>query len=442
MYIDIFILILLFSIVLSTLIFFYKKEGWTSPINIFGGWLIFFIFFDAIYSIINGTYGPGPNIRYNLEELDIAISLILWTFSFYLFILGVLLSNKHSYSLSYSSKIYFIKNNKIYMIFGLLITILGVYLIINKALTLGYPIIILPQIRNLIFNNGGYLLIFIQFLPISLMFYFINKMLIKKINLKILFISILIIATLFLSLGSRSLLIYSFILPIMLIYHLLYKRISIKKILIFITILLLLMVLFRTLIRDIHFQKNSSYTVTQVLTHNFMELPKFIWGGYEVSSFDGSIDVIKKTDTFIMGESIANALVSFIPRSLWKDKPKGGGNTIYTSIYYPSFYSSMNAEYSISGVGDLYLNFSIFGMLLFFIFGILYGFLYKKLKISIKKKISYSSLYILIYSIFIFRFFSFLRGDMFNFIGQGMTALIPIVIIFLIINISNRRIKI
>ncbi len=443
MFLDWLVLFLVSFFVGYLIIKFYNYDGWTNPIVIIGGWVFFFIIFDALYILISRTFGPSDFTRYPIEDFEIAQSLLLWFFSFFFFVIGIILSKyiigfSHSkYSLDHIPK----KRKNIFLIIvASFFTLLGFLLIFRKVHNMGYLISDMPQIRNLIFQDGGLLLILIQFLPIALLLYLGDKFIRgERIKISIL-LAILISSIISLSLGSRSILIYGFILPLITMYHLLYKKIQIKKIFfIGIIAILLIVVLYRTLSRDIYFQRNINISTQEVLLNNFTSLPTFIWGGFEVSSLDGTIDVIRKTDEFIMGKSIINASVSFIPRSIWADKPLGGGNAIYTSTYYPSFYSSMNAEYSISGVGDLYLNFSYFGIVFFIIFGFFYGLLYYIMKKMLINNNQMSTLFVLIYSLFIYRFFSFLRGDLFNFIGQGVATMLPLIIIAVIYLIPNMK---
>jgi oligosaccharide repeat unit polymerase len=438
------LVLFLVSIFLSYFILrFYNYDGWTHPVVIVGGWMVFFIFFDALYILITRTFGPGQFTRYPIEDLEIAQSLLLWFFAFCFFVIGVILAKYiigFAKAKSNSNHILKKRSNIFLIIIATFFTLFGFFLIIQKVHSMGYSINAMPQIRNLIFHDGGLLLILIQFLPVALLLYLGDKFA-RKEHIKIsIFFALLISSIISLSLGSRSILIYGFILPLLTMYHLLYKKIQIKKIFfIGVISILLIVVLYRTLARDIHFQDNINVSTQEVLLNNFTSLPQFIWGGFEVSSLDGTIDVIRKTHDFIMGESVMNALVSFVPRSIWVNKPLGGGNTIYTSTYYPSFYSSMNAEYSISGVGDLYLNFSYFGIFFFIVFGFFYGLLYYYMKQMLTSYNQMVTLATLIYSLLIYRFFSFLRGDLFNFIGQGIASLIPLLAIAIIYLIPNMK---
>jgi len=442
MLIDYLIAIFLTLFIVSIIYYYYKNDTWTNPIVIIGAWYLFFIYFDAFYCLADGYYGPGEYNRYKLDSSLVTISLILWTGSFIMFTFGYIFSKKIlKTKINNNYQIIKKRKNFVVILVSTFFTLIGFYLIINKINFMGYTIFQLPELRNLIFNKGGYLLVLIQFLPIAIILYFINSILQKEIKIKFLIISSILVSAIYLSIGSRSMLIYNFVLPLLTVYHLMYKKIPIKKImLIGVVSFFLIVVVFRSLTRDVYFAVNNNLSPQEVIINNVKELPKFIWGGYEASSLDGTIDVIIKTNEFLMGETILYAMVSFIPRSLWKEKPAGGGNTIYTSTYYPSFYANKNAEFSISGVGDFYLNFYVLGFVFFVFFGFIFGYLYNLLRKSLLNNNVYTNLIALIYTIFIFRFFSFLRGDLFNFIGQGMTTLIVILIVYIIYHFSNKRI--
>ena len=86
------------------------------------------------------------------------------------------------------------------------------------------------------------------------------------------------------------------------------------------------------------------------------------------------IDSVEESGKFLLGESYAGALLFFIPRSIWENKPRGGGAYAASIINYGSAdrgYTS--ASYPISAPAELFLNFWFFGVI---IGGLLTGILY------------------------------------------------------------------
>lgn len=86
------------------------------------------------------------------------------------------------------------------------------------------------------------------------------------------------------------------------------------------------------------------------------------------------IDSVEESGQFLLGESYVGALLFFIPRSVWENKPRGGGAYAASIINYgfaDRGYTS--ASYPISAPAELFLNFWFFGVV---IGGLLTGLLY------------------------------------------------------------------
>ncbi|MCZ4581841.1 O-antigen ligase [Gordonia amicalis] len=64
------------------------------------------------------------------------------------------------------------------------------------------------------------------------------------------------------------------------------------------------------------------------------------------------------------GNTYLASFAWFVPRGLWPGKPGGGANTWFTQTLLPRFYGPERVETSVSVVGEAYLNFSWFGLVL------------------------------------------------------------------------------
>ncbi len=82
MFLDWLVLFLVSFFVGYLIIKFYNYDGWTNPIVIIGGWVFFFIIFDALYILISRTFGPSDFTRYPIEDFEIAK---VYSYGFFLF---------------------------------------------------------------------------------------------------------------------------------------------------------------------------------------------------------------------------------------------------------------------------------------------------------------------------------------------------------------------
>ncbi|NRP59897.1 O-antigen polymerase [Marinobacterium sp. xm-d-564] len=448
-----FVFILTISLFFLLVVKKYSAISIFHPVTMVGLWMIFFICGDAFYIRYSGYYGPSNFEQYPIHSLQVSYALLIWFIAFLLFILGVELSRlrgsrKNSalgFSRNTDHELNFIDDTPRRRVLGVVAAfslLLAFYLIVMKIIAGGFTLAQAPHVRNFIFRESGFFLVLIQLFLIYLLVEVGSSVLMGEFSRKLIFFSTVAATAITLFFGMRSLLIYLYILPVLFFLDLTKYKLSIGRLVLFAIFgIFFIAILYRSLARDIYFSANEGLSAFEVFYQNLINFPQFLWGGFEISSLDGTIDIISLEHGLLLGESLFNGLVAFVPRFFWEGKPLGGGNTMYTDEFYPGFYSTMNAEYSLSGVGDLYWNFSVFGVVVFLIFGFVLGLVYFRTLRYVynTNRLSLAALSMSLYAIILFRFFSFLRGDLFNFVSQLFTALIPVVLVYIILVVGFRR---
>lgn len=128
-----------------------------------------------------------------------------------------------------------------------------------------------------------------------------------------------------------------------------------------------------------------------------------------------------------LGHQLLGNLLFFIPRTLWPSKPIGSGAMIAHELGWK--FSNVSCPY----IGEGYVNFGIFGILIFpIILGIItkfsdLGYIY--IKKNNNKKITFIEL---IYPFSIGFLFFILRGDLLSSLSYYIGFMIPIIIIYII----------
>jgi oligosaccharide repeat unit polymerase len=143
-----------------------------------------------------------------------------------------------------------------------------------------------------------------------------------------------------------------------------------------------------------------------------------------------------KPDNYLYGQTYFAALVGFIPRSLWKDKPFGGGPYMQNLISAGSYdQNGTNISSTTTGVlAELYLNFGIVGMVLGpFLFFVLIIVLFKVVFIF------NGVLFVALFSALLFRVFGYINAEFFGVTSHIITLLAAAIIIKLIIGFSDEK---
>ena len=164
----------------------------------------------------------------------------------------------------------------------------------------------------------------------------------------------------------------------------------------------------------------------------FPFLDKFrSWGGYDTfnfkidwswlkeSHFDAYQNFVRtiEVDFVTYGSQLKGALLFFIPRSIWEDKPIGSGSSLAHKMDY------VFAGISMPFIGEGYVNFGLMGSLIFMLFlGILIGNL-DRVAWNLKR-LNKDCLFLYYYYFLFGLVFFLMRGDLINSITfiSGMTA--------------------
>jgi hypothetical protein len=414
-----------------------NRTNWTHPIVLITGWQVVFIFFDAVYTILTGVYGPGEFNRYLLDPNVATLAIVGWALlylatmtSFGVLSVGSSSDASENGSLALRLPVGS-SDEKVWRIalgctlpLAFLISVATIVFIARSNAASMYDV---WANRNLIFSDGGgVLLIGTQVFRYALLVWLALRWRAGASTAKGVFYSLVLVALLLeLALNSRSSVVFGFFLPLLVVYDRYASALSVKKILVVaFAVLILFGVGYRTIARDQFFETNQGLSLPQLLVQNVTDLPSFFWGGFEAASLDGTIDILDKyRHTRLSGETLFNAMSAPVPRPLWEEKPRGGANTEYTEAYYPSVYGAVRTEYSASLAGELYMNFGFAGMVLG---GVLLGIWLRMLK-SLHDSGSVFAL--VVYGVAIGRTFSMLRGDAFNFVGQLFSSLLALFVV-------------
>jgi hypothetical protein len=119
-------------------------------------------------------------------------------------------------------------------------------------------------------------------------------------------------------------------------------------------------------LRQRQFAPDANAGVLSATGAALSDLPGTMLGGTDARPFD-SVLYLRSPDAErvspLDGETYAAAWTYFVPRKLWPEKPFGGGNAWFTSVFAPRFYGSDRVETSVSAVGEAWANFRWLGVL-------------------------------------------------------------------------------
>ncbi|MBW3583339.1 MAG: oligosaccharide repeat unit polymerase [Euryarchaeota archaeon] len=407
---------------------------WASPVALFCIWIFIFIFGDGIYTLIYQNFGPAEHYRFKVSDASLAYGVSLWAISLLFFMFGYYAIEKRKKSLPAIPKSRLQWGYSplfLSLFFSLIISIFTILYVLVQGYSLGYNLAETISLRNHWFQDGGgFLLIFIQVFKfgvlVAALAVFRSK---DRAKNRILIILILFALILDALTGSRSAIVYGFLLPLAMIYHVVKKPISSKKLVaVGIVLFLLVGVVYRTAVRDQFFERNEGEPINTILWENLGRMPELFWGGAEATSLDGTIDLIERMPEqleFQHGKTHIAGVTAPIPRPFWPGKPLGGGNSVYTSSFYPEDYGEIRVEFSASFVGELYMNYGAIGVP---VGSAVVG----GASASLYQWGRRSDLNFLIAVVIISRMFSLWRGDLFNFIGQIVIQLLAIMLFLLI----------
>lgn len=362
---------------------------------------LYFILIFFIRSVSDSIFGSiflgSPPFEYSIIKAWIlAISYLLISFVF--FIYGYT-SKAYSIIVKYLPSLpthWNIKKTKI-ALFTIIFTTIGMTFYYLRSVG-GLKLYLLN--KTLFLSSLGSFIVFFlnQFLTFSLLISFVLS---KNKKLNILVPIILLVLTLSSGLitGSKFL----FVLPIVsliTLHNYAVKKIHIKTVVVVFLILFLLIPSFYAYRFSGNFHEflsslKTTYLHLEVLIQTMLS---------RFHGMDMLIYIIKYTPkvmNFQMGKTLLPALIGWIPRWIWPDKPIISLSTIFTQKYLYGFkkYYTAGSVASVTMIGESYINFHISGILLISLFvGILLRTIYEYLI----KKVSNISAHVLYSFIFIY----------------------------------------
>lgn len=441
------ILLFLIVILLAVLLAFTERT-WISPVSLMIIWIIFFIGGDVAYTYWIGSYGPNEYDREILDQGYLGIASFSWALAVLGFLVGYVILMPVKRSLAHNffrtrepaqNLLLHSQIAKILVVFAFFLSAIVFLVMINPDVLQGNVLGSIAGVRSKLSDGGGFWLVGLRFVSVALIFCLLIVWA-ANVRFPTWWFFALLAVLVELGMGSRSGLLYGFMLPLFLGYHILHTKIHVSKLMGAAVLgAILVGVVYRTLVRDVGFRANIGFSVWDILSRNLTRLPEMIWGGFEASSFDATIKTIMiySEKDYLLGETILAGMSSFIPRLLWSNKPEGGGNAFYTQNFFPDFFWDAGSEYSVSFVGELFMNFGWVGVFVgFLILGAVLRWLYARFVGGYAPTLL-GVFGVFIYVITVSRVYSLMRGDLFNFVNQLFVSLSIGLFLFLVIAVGH-----
>ena len=246
-------------------------------------------------------------------------------------------------------------------------------------------------------GSGGMSFIFIIFKQLLFAIITIQSFILLFYNVKPVYkysLIMLLLLSIFVSLlaGGRGSLMYA-ILSISILY--LYKKRAIfgfKQMVITLSISILSIIFLNILGSYRHIQLTMmkdqtlnffDFMITFISDMNFSAMiAGFSWGFSMFDVFPKILDYYNGATYY--GYTIISALIGFVPRIIWNDKPVETGTMIITTTdLYPGLYESQNTGLIGTYLGEAYSNFGFIGILIYsIIIGYLFSYYHKRALIS------------------------------------------------------------
>lgn len=411
------------------------EERVTAPLTMFVGWVVVFVVGDAIYTILDGTFGPSPVNRSATPYGQLGVAAALWGLAVMAVGFGYITLPRIRWSQrknadgqqgtgpSRGFRAFLLLS----IVLGLVISGVAIGAVVLAGRQMGLTLARTIAVRNQWFaGGGGILFLLTQTLKIAVLVYIFYCFGTPALSRARLILLVVLVSVIDLMTGSRSALLYGLVVPLLVIRDHLGRQLRLRTLVwAALAAVLLLSVAYRSIVRDQFFASNEGRSVLEIIQDNLRSLPSYFWGGYEVSAFDGTIDIavrVPKELEYQYGKTLVNGLTAPIPRALWPGKPLGGGNMVYTATFYPSYYQHLNTEYSLSIIGELYMNFGVAGVLAgSVLIGMFLRWLYGKANQGRGR-----NLWLLVYGVVMGRMLGLWRSDFFNFFGQTVGYLVLI----------------
>lgn len=393
------------SFVLMPLFFIYQKIKLKSIIDIsFWIYILVFIGYPFFFQLNNMNF---PWLDYTPTEKEIFNAIIIFLIGIISFIFGRYFTKEHKLIVR---RISFTKYN--YML------VISLIMILYILFQIGFSSLFLPRVfyaqkifgENLILPLFANLLEPIIAITIISSIYFLK---IRKISLKKILFTFFIIFLFVNPIRSSRL---EFFLPLLIIFlHVIKFNTQIWAFFLIIG----LSVIFPT--ADIF----RSFEINQNNAPLFYFNQTFTSGDFDGPAGNLISIIYLKSNPYFLGSNFMGALLGYVPRSLWPNKPFGTGYTVSNGIglEYPNIGINMWAE--------SYLSFGYLGVIIFFIF---FGKLVYLLQLNYKKDFLSYILYVYFSCSMIF----LLRGE----VLQVGLRLIPLALISYIITYRNNKLSI
>ena len=429
-------LILLLIIIVTYVIVLNRFSIRSIITNAFSLLILMLVFVHFVSPILVHYYNLDrrfPNLDFS-DYNDSYIVLSYITVSFIFLALGYFCKSTGVRKTTILQEIYEFKDKYIFIMLWIYIIGFGMFMYIFFPLFIANTAMFMAnRINN--FSGFGYLLMAIQ-LSTPLFIILLYKYLYKKEAKYLLLLFFVAISTIIISImtGSRAVL-FSIVLYFGL-FKLLFEQIKINS-----TLILKIGTVFVAIFAAVAILGNIRTNVVKEIDTHFEESTIELMLGEMTKSFSHTellFFLTTQNTNYQLGRTYTAAIALPIPRSLWINKPVGGG-PVLTNIVAPGAYCLVNNEFNSSfttGVFlEAYLNFGFFGAVIVpFLFGLFFATLLRisNKKISIYKRFA-------IWFLIVMMITGFTTGE---FLGV-FTRLFTLVFPFLFFDFLNKlRIKI
>ena len=361
------------------------KNIFNKPINFIFLSILFIHFIVPLIMQYNSFYRYQNNYLFKTHLIAniLSVSCLFFLYAGYSFF------NKN---ISINYKITIIKKNKLFFSF-LFITLPAIYFSYNYFSFLNTEGLELYFRDRIGYGRGrGIQVSIINNLYVGLLIILSKLLWDKRNKFKInysysFFFILLLLYTLgyYLTLGSRNSVLIV-VLCSFYIYILIVKKVNVRRILLYISLISFLFVLLSYIGL---YRASPNKTYIELYNENPL-IPVLVYGlnsGY--GNHENLLFLIENNDRLnkSYGLTYLAAITNFVPRSIWKDKPFGGGPLLKNTIYPGTYVAGKKGNSSLTTglITEAYLNFGLYGvMIISFIFGVILAIIknyYSKIKI-------------------------------------------------------------
>lgn len=287
----------------------------------------------------------------------------------------------------------------------------------------------LLSIRNVAFRGEGWRLAFIHTYKLAVLLYFIvNFVRITSSPAgRVRFGLLLIPALVFdISTGGRASAVQTvFILAIL--YVLLRRRVlRMRTAMILIAVGIVFMTVYQGALREQGWRQGrvAQGSLMETVSNNLVRRG-------ELASLDGFALIVRDVPERMewqYGRTLVASVFTLVPRRLFPNEEKPvGAMTVFTSRMFPEHWSRTGSQLSTGMLGDFYMNFGVFGVILFLPLGALWG-----LVSTHVRRGRLGGLGILLYASVLAVQLNWFRGDTWNAVGvivSQLVALLPVLVV-------------